>query len=110
VLCSAAVKFGSNYFCLGHVPVREDMEEKEVAARKALGALYQCCLPIRKGVLQIGHSLKVYIAEFRKPPLSRTTVKKKQSILLSLLGGHKHQAESKAYIRHYLSDTYLAPQ
>lgn len=66
-------------------------------------------LPIRKRVSQIGHSLKVYIAEFRKAT-SKLNNRKEKRVLLSLLGGHNHQAESKAYIKHYLSDTYLATQ
>lgn len=72
-----AGEFRSRSLCLGRVPSRGDGEEMRAAAvQRAGGAPSRPrYLPMREGASQIGHSLKVYIAEFRKPPLSRTTVR-----------------------------------
>lgn len=59
-------------------------------------------LPMWKGVSQIGHSLKLYMAEFRKPSLTRTIAKggknQQNRFLLSLLGGHNHQGWRRSVI------------
>lgn len=109
--CCISQLASSSSRCLSYAPWRGDGEEGVTAGQRAQGAAsHPRCLPTWKGVSQIGHSLKLYIAEFRKPPLTRTIAngkKKKQHsrFLLSLLGRHNHQDEDKAQVKRYLSDT-----
>lgn len=118
-----ASEFRSSSCCLSWVPLRGEKEERAAVVQRAWGTpSHLCYLPVWKGVLQIGHSLKVYTAEFRKPPLNRTMEKgrkkggggkkkkKKKGFYWAFWVGTTRGPEHKAQVKHYLSDTHPDPQ
>lgn len=101
---------------LPQAPQRGDGEEEVAAGQRAQGAAsHPHCLPMWKGVSQIGHSLKLYTAEFRKPLLTRTMAKGKKKtnktgFYRALWVGTTTRDEDKAQVKHYLPDTHPDPQ